>query len=370
MSTKPDTRQIPDDILQHAIDEAFSEANHSPLTAIKGSPSWTQTAHVRLALARGLLARLPEPTPNAEDKLAQAGVIKRADGLRQLAECDEFWEQQPYGTRLYPDDSGVYLHRDVLRAAIKFLDGKGPEPTPPVSADGKTPGHTAYRTYYCGETDRWGMLLAGDRARWEACASAVLAAFGQPGLEAAIARMEAVPWFGACNCFNQVRARLIAAARDGQGEAVDGKARAEKAEAQADCYKHALASFTKDNVSQLRPIAEAGPVPDGCVRVTGARNNEGTWELAEAPATSFDTHFADIRLPSPAASQDSQPTASQDCQPAVGDVVQLKSGGPVMAVNAIESKGLLDVIWISPDGCLQSASLAAACLTPAKEAQP
>ena len=64
------------------------------------------------------------------------------------------------------------------------------------------------------------------------------------------------------------------------------------------------------------------------------------------------------------------PAPAPAWQPAVGEPVRLVSGGPVMAVNAIESKGLLDVIWISPDGCLQSASLAAACLTPAKEAQP
>jgi len=55
--------------------------------------------------------------------------------------------------------------------------------------------------------------------------------------------------------------------------------------------------LARPQLSTLRPIAEAGEVPAGCVRLTGARNDDGTWELAEAPATSFDTHCADFYLP-------------------------------------------------------------------------
>lgn len=69
----------------------------------------------------------------AEQKLAQAGVFKGHDGLRRLAECQEFWDQQPYGTRLYFEDSGDgYLHRDVLRAAVKLLDAHGVRDTHPT----------------------------------------------------------------------------------------------------------------------------------------------------------------------------------------------------------------------------------------------
>ncbi len=50
----------------------------------------------------------------------EEGVFKGAAGLAGLLNADEFWEQQPYGTRLY---YGVgiadYLHRDVLRAAAR-----------------------------------------------------------------------------------------------------------------------------------------------------------------------------------------------------------------------------------------------------------
>lgn len=60
---------------------------------------------------------------STEEKLAAAGVFKGAEGLRQFAECNEFWERQMYGTRLYFDDHH-YLHRDILRAAVRILDNK------------------------------------------------------------------------------------------------------------------------------------------------------------------------------------------------------------------------------------------------------
>lgn len=54
--------------------------------------------------------------------LADQGVFKGFDGLVGLAESAPFWMDQPYGTRLYYG-TGVaeYLHRDVLRAAIRAL---------------------------------------------------------------------------------------------------------------------------------------------------------------------------------------------------------------------------------------------------------
>ncbi len=48
--------------------------------------------------------------------------------------------------------------------------------------------------------------------------------------------------------------------------------------------------------SQLRPISESGPVPEGCVRVTAYKYSDGTW-IVGAVGSHRDTHFADIRLP-------------------------------------------------------------------------
>lgn len=63
-------------------------------------------------------------TPRTEHVLSDAGVFKGHEGLRQLAECENFWQQRPYGTRLYFDEEypGRYLHRSVLRAAIQAMD--------------------------------------------------------------------------------------------------------------------------------------------------------------------------------------------------------------------------------------------------------
>lgn len=67
--------------------------------------------------------QLAGPTGLAlEETLAAEGVFKGFEGLEGFAECDSFWEQQPYGKRLYYGSGGLdYLHRDVLRAAIRAL---------------------------------------------------------------------------------------------------------------------------------------------------------------------------------------------------------------------------------------------------------
>lgn len=58
-----------------------------------------------------------------EEKLTNSGVFKGAHGLRGLANAGEFWQKQPYGTRLYYGDNiDEYLHIDILRAAINLLD--------------------------------------------------------------------------------------------------------------------------------------------------------------------------------------------------------------------------------------------------------
>lgn len=62
----------------------------------------------------------------AERALAHHSVFAGHLGLRQLAERDEFWEKQPHGTRFYFDPcAGDYLHRHILRAAIRALDEYG-----------------------------------------------------------------------------------------------------------------------------------------------------------------------------------------------------------------------------------------------------
>jgi uncharacterized protein YodC (DUF2158 family) len=84
MSTKPDTRQIPDDILQAAIDAACEEThtNHprtcGQLVLVKEYfPSgWPNEKPARLALARGLLARLPPPADSQDSRPADQPLLQ------------------------------------------------------------------------------------------------------------------------------------------------------------------------------------------------------------------------------------------------------------------------------------------------------
>ena len=99
---------------------------------------------------------------------------------------------------------------DLIKSALNHL----PEPPPPV-VDGKTPGAIIHKFQREAKEGGW----------QESAGAAVLAAFGgQASLEAAIARMESVPWReldlawvnaggGYDTSVNAIRARLISAAR-------------------------------------------------------------------------------------------------------------------------------------------------------------
>jgi hypothetical protein len=97
-----------------------------------------------------------------------------------------------------------------------------------------------------------------------------------------------------------------------------------------------------NNISQLRPLSEAGPVPEGCVRVRAWKDQEGKWFYGWQEWEG-DTHFADIRLPDePAEKPDPLVTksdSSPEWAPQAGDVVRLKSGGPLMAISGFRFNG-------------------------------
>ncbi|CAB4147889.1 hypothetical protein UFOVP431_54 [uncultured Caudovirales phage] len=89
-------------------------------------PSITPTPAVNMAPEFQSLPAQPEPRKpgsNAANALEAVGVFKNAEGLEQLLNADTFWEQQPYGTRLYFGDGATdYLHRNVLGAAVALLN--------------------------------------------------------------------------------------------------------------------------------------------------------------------------------------------------------------------------------------------------------
>lgn len=196
------------------------------------------------------------------------------------------------------------------------------------------------------------------------------------------------------------------------------QARAEKAEAD---------SVARPSLSRLRPLAEAGPVPEGVNRIY-AFFDAGVWWMQHRKSGC--THFADILPPALAreASQEADPYAElkaahaagkviqytddntyngrwQDCprpqwvkesehninpryrvkperepetfehegktwEPAVGDVVRLKSGGPEMVVSRLGNDDGAHCFRYSLIGLKQD-RLPIACLEPVrKEGQP
>ena len=164
-----------------------------------------------------------------------------------------------------------------------------PEPQPPT-ADGKTPGQVLYEILKTTNI-AWGELAEWSREDIKDAAQAFLAAAREGFVPAAAdwkARHDELQKAYAEHA--DVTAALHAKVQKAEAELAD--LRKDNAHLRAACD-----IFQDGSMSTLRPIAEAGTSPAGCVRLTGARNDAGTWELAEAPATSFDTHCADFYLP-------------------------------------------------------------------------
>ena len=90
----------------------------------------------------------------------------------------------------------------------------------------------------------------------------------------------------------------------------DMKVRAEKAEAELARVREACDRMSKQEVlsrSQLRPLAEAGEVPEGCVRHYTYKQ-DGEWTPATKHRAMQVTHYIDIpRLPAPAEKPNPKP---------------------------------------------------------------
>jgi hypothetical protein len=241
--------------------------------------------------------------------------------------------------RCFAEDADT--RRDLLKCALARL----PEPTPPV-VDGKTPGQVNHDAVANGDYEtykKWSEISERGKCDIERGSSAVLAAFGQPSLEAAIARMEAVdvwdvykhhPSLSSEEALGGVKARLIAAARDGSQPAdVDPYAELKKAHAEG----KVIQVFVKDD--------EWGPD-----RWSEKQNNDYSLPVER------------YRIkPEPS------PASAPAWQPAVGDTVRLKSGGPVMTIGKVSDE--IDVFCFRGDDLMKT-SIPLVCLTPAKEAQP
>jgi len=122
-------------------------------------------------------------------------------------------------------------------------------------------------------------------------------------------------------------------------------------------------------LSRLRPLSEARPVPEGCQRIYLWEEEKGFWVPWWEFEEETSTHFADIRLPVPAEKADPLVTksdSSPEWTPQVGDVVRLKSGGPLMTVARLAEDDPSAVLceWFDKSNRYDAGHITIACLKP------
>ena len=126
-------------------------------------------------------------------------------------------------------------------------------------------------------------------------------------------------------------ARIVAAAHEAGWNGVDNPkdlAQFIKRQAEELTQSHSMNAelikekLTQSQFSQLRPISEAGPVPEWCVRVTARITNEGY--IINPTRNESITHFADIQLPAVKADDSAKPDpyAELKAAHAAGKVIQ------------------------------------------------
>lgn len=340
------------------------------------------------------------------------------------AAIDGAIKSHPFGTIATREHDSDWMSEKPQRLSIiKESLAALPEPEPPT-VDGKTPGQVCFEAWKAGYP--WEQANQRDFHR---AASAVLAAFGKQSqaaeeanaraekAEAELAQSEAA--------FSNYRGFILSALNEA-GAPTHHK----------DVGAPALKPMTPQErikalpkLPQLRPIAEAGPAPEGCVRVF----TNSDYGNASEYQHSGRTHFADIPLPVPAEKvepetfdahgktwtrpsvqkpEDDDPiewlldselegrreyqadfvstakrlehwegiagwryadeptpepleTESEPWTPKVGDVVTLKSGSPDMTVRCFTPEGAALCDWFKPGSERDSATLPVTSLQPA-----
>lgn len=108
------------------MSDSIRKAANDLLYALSKVQDWesTRVGDCMDALKEALSNSSSSVKIDSEERLTSEGVFKGAHGLKGLLESQRFWDDQPYGTRLYYGDGVTdYLHRDVLRAGVKIIEG-------------------------------------------------------------------------------------------------------------------------------------------------------------------------------------------------------------------------------------------------------
>ena len=325
---------ITNETLQFAVDaacESTANSEHRPsvgmlmVDANKLNDDWQKEAPARLHLARALLDLLPEPTPLVAE-LNQEHYRNAMDELRgkraALAYASIQLEASKTALQTFVDlwarwpNVSAHEMQEASRKAKDILGAS--KPTPPV-VDGKTPGQVAFEAWANSppscDSHQW--LDVCVKTSWEAAASAVLAA--RAGQEA-----EPKPKPSTFTAHGKTWTRHT----PGDPMPCDGERKI----------------YCIDNLGRSGPFS-AQSYDWSANRHARLGGNITCWRYADEPT------------PEPEV---------KPWTPSVGDLVQLKSGGPVMTIERVLS-GTADVAWINNHGDIKTANLCITSLTPAKE---
>lgn len=388
MSTDTRHPQYDDATLQAAIDWACTNSATPLLLAMAPAvEKWDNQAPARLALARGLLASLPEPQPPTADGKtpgqvafeawgnepdewhkslcsnwqAAASAVLAAFGGTGLEQAIARIEAVPWKELDREWDNALGGYENAINAVRARLIAAAREGFGPAAVDWKA-RHDELQKAYAGHADVTAALHAKVQ-KAEAELARIVAAAHEAG------------WNGVEN--SKDLAQFIKdqeATLESWSTHINPEDHDRIVKSVQDRAKAAIAEARQEGLSTLRPIAEAGDVPAGAVRVFAMHHKiTGKWLFAVTQAAG-DTQFADILPPEAKAPavEAAEPTPAQappPWQPAVGEPVRLVSGGPKMTIGEVSSDGI-GCDWFDELGKWHGMMFKPACLVSAKEAQP
>ena len=268
-----------DEQLQAAIDLAVAQYRLNTVCTLPTSwpDKWVGEMRDRLDLIKSALATLPEPMDEESMLLNLLAVIHR-DGGHYQAE---------HGTRKAVEDACKEWQRLILLVEKAGL-------TEPPTVDGKTPGQVACEAWNNGL--KW--KETNYKQEWERSASAVLAAFGNQS------QPTEIPWTewhgGECPLKDEEVDEWEIKFRDGGIDPHPNspqKTRWHYIDTAGDIIAYRVLKWKAEcGLSQLRPLSEAGEVPEGCVRYYTYKK-DGEWTTKSKYRAMQDTHFVDVQLP-------------------------------------------------------------------------
>lgn len=176
----------PPELSKEEIHQLWGPLNEHPADCVRR----IHRAGWDAAMAAVMAQRQQSAAASVQEILRASGVFKGEHGLEGFANADGFWENQPYGTRLYYGDGGLdYLHRDVLRSAISLIKQLGGAPANPAPPPAPSAPATLVQQLACLIAGFASTIPAGDATRTAIAAVRLVADWGNSEGWSAAARV-------------------------------------------------------------------------------------------------------------------------------------------------------------------------------------